>query len=62
MSSDYFCSRHMDKGKRVSWKVGKGAILFTLLGTDGERYNFVFRLYSSSSVISVADARTFIVT
>lgn len=29
MSSDYFCSRHRDKGKRVSWKVGKG--LFTLL-------------------------------
>lgn len=21
MSSDYFCSRHMDKAKRVSWKV-----------------------------------------
>ncbi|CAM9623025.1 unnamed protein product [Pylaiella littoralis] len=23
MSSDYFCSRHMDKGKRVSWKAAK---------------------------------------
>lgn len=33
MSSDYFCSRHMDKGKRVSWKVGKGTNLFTLIGT-----------------------------
>lgn len=32
MSSDYFCDRHMDKAKRVSWKV-KTRVLFVLCVT-----------------------------
>lgn len=50
MSSDYFCSRHMDKGKRVSWKVIK-RVLFLL---------FVFGTISVGD--DDADASIFMVT